>query len=109
MENNLDISKTTLFIMEKITELRSRPLDAENSILLDTEHFPFYDDVQRAFEEMGIESEALYTPVGGVDSEFDICFPLDGYRWQISGTLRYGYAHLYRFDKIEKGNFGYVE
>ena len=107
--HKFDITPTTKNIIDTIQAMQSLPNDlGANSLHHKLLFFPFFDDVDRAFEELEIKAEGSYTPIGGIDSEFNICFPLDGFNWQIDGTVRYGHASIARYDKIEKGNFGYI-
>lgn len=108
--HKVDITPAAKNIIDTIKSMQPLPNDPNSSslhrgLLL----FPFFDDVDRAFSELEINAEGSYTPIGGIDSEFNICFPLDGYRWQIDGTVRYGYASIGRYGRIEPGNYGYIE
>lgn len=62
------------------------------------EHFPFYCHIDDAFEALGIkDAEGSYTPIGGVDSEFNVGFKYKGIRFQVNGTVRWAYAHLAKY------------
>lgn len=89
------MNDTTKEIIKAINTLKEIEDEPSSNILLS--NFPFFINVNEAFEELKIDAEAYYAQTHGVDSEFDIPFRIDGIQYSISGTVRYGYAHVNKF------------
>lgn len=102
MEKELSLSTKELIVC--IEDLYNVPFGelSGGSETMSLEHFPFFCDIDEAFEVLDIKANGSYTPIGGVDSEFSVEFKYKGLRFQVNGSVRWGYAHLAKYEELKK-------
>ncbi len=98
-------SITTKNIIDTIQALEKKTFQSYSEPYKTSEHlellyFPFFLDVDAAFESLNIDAEGSYTQISGVDSDFSIPFEYAGFRWVISGSVRDGTSGITKYKAL---------